>query len=271
MKNKFEEVVKRFVGILRKPEMQILPGQIAFYFLMSFIPIIALASLIASLINNNINLVELIINNIPKAFADVLITFIDSSSTGSNFIILLGCYLIMGSNGPKAIIIASDTLYGIKSYNPLKIKIKATIMTFIIIILLIFIIFIPILGDVIINFVINLFDNKTIFYRYSFVYSIAKFFVSFIIIYTTLKIIYTMAPNKKIKSRTTSIGALFTTTGWIIFSTIFSFYITNIAKYNALYGNFANVLILLLWLYFLAYLFVIGMALNVNFYQENIK
>lgn len=80
-----------------------------------------------------------------------------------------------------------------------------------------------------------------------------------------------MAPNKKINSSTTSIGALFTTTGWIIFSTIFSFYITNIAKYDALYGNFANVLVLLLWLYFLAYLFVIGMVLNVNFYQEKNK
>lgn len=37
---------------------------------------------------------------------------------------------------------------------------------------------------------------------------------------------------------------------------------TNIAKYDQLYGNFANILVLLLWVYFLAYLFVFGIILN---------
>ena len=265
MKKTVKKIYEDFIGILRKPEMQILPGQIAFYFLMSFIPIIILASLIASLINNNVNLVDLLRDNLPSGLSNILIPFI-SSSSASNLFLLLIAYLIMGLNGPKSIIIASDTLYNIKSPNPVKVRLKATIMTIVLVFLLLFMIFIPILGTTIIKFIINLFDNPQVFYQYTFIYSILKVFISFIIIYASLKLIYTMAPDKKIKSKSTTVGSVFTAIGWIIFSEIFSFYITNIAEYDALYGNFANVLMLLLWLYFLAYLFVVGMALNVNLY-----
>ena len=59
--------------------------------------------------------------------------------------------------------------------------------------------------------------------------------------------------------------------GWIIATYIFAFYITRIASYNVVYGNFANILILLLWVYILAYLFVVGIALNVNDFHKQRK
>ena len=57
-------------------------------------------------------------------------------------------------------------------------------------------------------------------------------------------------------------GALFTSFGWVIITTIYSFYINNYANYSVIYGGLANLVILLLWFYLLAYIFVIGLALN---------
>ena len=83
-----------------------------------------------------------------------------------------------------------------------------------------------------------------------------------------LKLLYTYAPSKRIDRRTTTKGSLFTSIGWILATYMYSFYITNIASYDVVYGNFANVLILLLWVYILAYLFVVGMALNVDSFHK---
>ena len=73
-----------------------------------------------------------------------------------------------------------------------------------------------------------------------------------------------MAPDKKIASSQTTYGALFTTIGWIISTAIYSFYISNIANYSLFYGSLANIIILMLWTYLLAFIFTIGLALNYN-------
>ena len=99
-------------------------------------------------------------------------------------------------------------------------------------------------------------------------YVILKALGSFVIMYFIIKLLYTYAPSKKIDKKTTVRGSIFTSIGWIVATYTFSFYITNIASYDVVYGNFANVLILLLWVYILAYLFVIGMALNVDRYHK---
>ena len=73
-----------------------------------------------------------------------------------------------------------------------------------------------------------------------------------------------MAPDKTIKSKSTTYGAIFTTIVWIISTEVYSFYVSSFAKYNLLYGSIANLLILLLWVYLLSYIFVLGMALNAS-------
>ena len=86
--------------------------------------------------------------------------------------------------------------------------------------------------------------------------------------YFIIKLVYTYAPSRKIDKSTTVKGTLFTSIGWIIATYVFAFYITKIASYNVVYGNFANILILFLWVYILAYLFVIGLALNVDEFHK---
>ena len=74
--------------------------------------------------------------------------------------------------------------------------------------------------------------------------------------------IYTLTPNKKIKSKTVNKGSLFTTVFWIIFTSIYSFYVTNYASYNDYYGSASNILVLMLWIFIISEVFVIGMIIN---------
>ena len=272
MKSRINRVYNKFLSILRKPEMRILPGQIAFYFLMSFIPILVLMALITSKIPLNINVINIVKSNLPDVLGNIIISFISGGSAKGGLILIVLAYLLIGLNGPESIIVASNTIYNIKHSTFIKQKVKAGIMTIIIIILLIFMILVPVLGDTIVKFILSLFENPEQFLKFKFVYNTFKIVISFLFVYFVIKLIYAIAPDKKIKSSQTTYGALFTTISWMIATKVFAFYITNLAKYDVLYGNFANILILLMWLYFLAYLFVVGMVLNADYNEkEQIK
>ncbi len=266
---KVKRILTGFTEILQKPEMQILPGQIAFYFIMSIIPIAAISAIIASYITKSFDFLDTIGSVMPSVLANILVSLTnDMQFQGVAFVLIL--YLLLGSNAPASIITASNMLYNVKQPSYLRLKIKSFVMTIIIVMLLLFVVLIPLFGDVIVKFFIEVF-NSNFLYNYKWFYIIIKGVISFLIMYFIIKVLYTLAPSAKIKSSTTTKGALFTTVGWIVATYIFAFYITNVASYDVIYGNFANILILLLWVYILAYLFVVGMAFNVDKFHRQGK
>lgn len=261
-----KEIKETFITILKKPEMQILPGQIAFYFLMSIIPIAAISTIAASYVVNSLSFMELLTSVIPKSIANIIVVFSNNMKLNGVFLVLI-LYLIVGSNASGSIIIASNMLYKVKQPSYIKLKVKSAIMTIMLVLLILFVILVPLLGDFILRITIEIISTDFL-YQHTWLYQVGKAVLSFLIIYFLIKMLYTFAPDKKIKSKTTTKGALFTTLSWILVTYLFSFYIKNIANYSEIYGNFASVLILLMWLYFLAYLFVVGMAINVDYYSK---
>ena len=43
---------------------------------------------------------------------------------------------------------------------------------------------------------------------------------------------------------------------------VFSLYVNNYANYSHLYGGLASIVVLMIWIYYLSYIFVVGMSLN---------
>lgn len=259
---KTKQTFNKFLLILSKPELKILPGQIAFNLLMSFVPILILLSFVAGIVIKNFNLLNVIENNLPVVFGDIIKDLVNNTNYGTlGFLIIF--YVILALNGPTAIIYASNELYDIKQPGFIKSRIKALIMLIIIILLMLFMVSIPVFGDLLFKLIFGKIEISNLAYK------IIKWLISFIIIFINIKLLYTMAPDKKIKSSNTTLGAFLTSSSWIIVTELFAFYIINIAQYDVLYGNFANILILLSWIYLLSYLFVLGMAININKYKND--
>jgi membrane protein len=57
-------------------------------------------------------------------------------------------------------------------------------------------------------------------------------------------------------------GSLFATAVWLIASAAFSFYVSNFAHYDKMYGSLGAVIILLFWLYISFYIVLIGAEIN---------
>jgi len=243
--------------------MRILPGQLAFFFVLSIIPLIAMIGGIASIFSISMETIEkLILNSFPKDAASLLIPIISGKGLNVNIVIFFISAFILASNGTHSMIIASNTIYKFKNKDYITRRVKAILMTLILVSLLVFVLLVPAFGDLLVAFINNFINNDYVIKLINFLYQILKYPVSLLLIYFNIKLLYVIAPDDRIKSETTTIGSLFTTIMWIIVTEVYSIYIEVFAKYDIFYGSLSNILILLLWVYILSYIFVIGMALN---------
>ncbi|MDD6224314.1 MAG: YihY/virulence factor BrkB family protein [bacterium] len=267
-----EKFFQRVYQTIQKPEMRILPGQLSFFLLLSIIPLVALIATIISHFSISIeSLMELISKTLPSEIASILNQAIDGKSMNLNIAIFYISAFILASNGPHSMIIGSNLIYKVDNKDYLDRRIKSIFMTVILVILLVFMLIVPAYGDMIIKFVIKVIAVDSIDQTLLITYNILKYPISILLIFFCVKLLYTIAPDKSIKSNSTTYGAIFTTISWIISTEIYSFYVSDFAKYNLLYGSIANLLILFLWVYLLSYIFVLGMALNASQETESVE
>lgn len=271
MIEKIKRQIKRIIKIIRKPVMSILPGQLAFSFVLTIIPVIALIAIICTTFSISLDsITEMISETLPKAVSDLLLPLINGRGFDLSILVYLITAMWLASTGAYSIITASDVIYNTKRKNEVEKRIKSIIMTFFIISLVLFMIVVPAFGDFIFGFIANLKVFSAISDEILIVYYIFKYPLSFIFIYIIIKIIYTIAPTKDITSKSVTRGSLFTTILWMIATQIYSFWVANVAHYDIFYGSISNIIILLMWVYILAYIFVIGMILNSGMDEEDI-
>lgn len=265
MKRKIKGYFKTLFEILEKPEMAILPSNIAFNLILAIIPILTIIVLVASSFDISIDIVtKLIKGMMPEQVSAVIIEVISGKGFDTNVGISNILAFFLASNGTYAIINASDTLYKIENKDKIKKRISSLVILIIILTLLLFLVIVPVFGENI----ITLMHKAKILEHYIdeiiFIFNILKWPLTLFIIYFNIKLIYTIAPSKNIKSKETTYGALFTTIMWVISTVVFKFYLTYFARYDILYGNLSSIIIMLVWCYFLSYIFVLGMAINVS-------
>lgn len=265
MKRKIKGYLKKLFRILEKPEMAILPSNIAFNLILAIIPLLTIIVLIASSFDISIELVTKLVQSVmPSQVSNVIIDVISGKGFDTNVGISNFVAFFLASNGTYAIINASDTLYKIENKDKIKKRVSSLVILVIIIMLLLFLAIVPIFGENIISLmhkakILDVYVDEVIV-----IFNILKWPLTLFIIYFNIKLIYTMAPSKRIKSQETTIGAGFTTIMWIISTAVFKFYLTYFARYDILYGNLSSIIIMLVWFYFISYIFVLGMAINAS-------
>ena len=243
--------------------MLVLPGQIAFFLFLSLVPTITLIGYACSYLNISNDLVQQLISNaFGNDISDLVTPIITATKITPAFFISLGVGYFLASNGMSSIIVASNTIYGIKDFGFFKRRLKAIIMELVIVLLFLFILVVPLLGDSIVKLLhyFNLDTTTTTTIISVFNFLSGPF--SWLIIFLFIRTIYAMAPDTKLVSRHVTGGAIFTTAAWIGITSLYSFYINHYANYSVFYGSLANIVILMIWVYFLSYAFVIGMAMN---------
>ena len=269
---KARNVLRRIWKIFKLEEMRILPGQLAFFMVLSVFALFPIFGLLGSSFISN-ELINSMDHSLPAAVSSILKSLMEVESSGLSIVLFLTFSIYIASTGCEAIIITSNVIYKIKNDMSIKQTIKAIFMTIILISLILFVVLVPAFGELIINAISKDSPGKVIDTVHV-VYDVLKYPISFLLIFIDLKILYTLAPNKKIPSVYNNYGTLFTTVMWIIITRVYSIYLNHFNTYDIFYGSFGNVVIMLFWVYLLAYVFTMGMAINAEYYfksQESVK
>lgn len=270
-KKTIKEFFNNFFKVLRRRDMVILPGNLSFYFVLAIIPVLSIISYGASILNLSVDYVYDFISKLFSSEIANLILGVDlSSNAGIQFFITLIFGLYIASNGADAMIIASNTIYGVDNKSWLKRRVKALGMTLLIVILLLFMLIVPVFGNTIISLIEEVNINSQITNKIVSIFELVNGPLSWLFMFAIIRIIYIVAPDKKPKNRVVNYGAIFTTFGWIIGTALYSLYVNNYGSYVALYGGLANIVVLMIWVYFLSYIFTIGIALNSQEDENNL-
>ena len=248
--------------LMRKPVVSVLSGHLAFFFLLSAIPIILLIGIAANTFSFSIaSFIDFLKVSLPASTSELVIPLFSGKALSINFVFLLISALYLISCGTNAIIMVASNIYNVKS-NLYKNIIKSFIITIVLLFLFIFLIIILIVGSKFLLILSEL-PNMTIISNNSVkIFNFIKWPISIVVIYFTLKVIYVLAPNKSINAKSVTKGSLFTTILWVIFTAIYSLYSMNISPYTTYFGSASSIVVLMIWIYAMAFIFVIGMIIN---------
>lgn len=262
IKEKILNFYSEVLMIMRKPVMSVLPGHLSFFLLLSSIPIILIFGVIAGAFSLSFDsLSEFITLSLPASTSKLILPLFSGKTLDYSVVLLVLSALYLASRATKAIIMAANNIYG-GERNTVQEIIKSIIITILIIMLFIFMTIILILGEKILELLSQVpdigFISKNILESINFF----RWPLSIFVIFFTVKLIYTLTPNKKISSKTVNKGTLFTTLSWIFITFIYSFYVTHYASYNEYYGSASNLVVLMIWVYLISQIFVMGMIIN---------
>jgi membrane protein len=97
--------------------------------------------------------------------------------------------------------------------------------------------------------------DMTRFQQYDGLYASA---VAFLSIWFMFVLIYRYLPARRIQWRIAVIAATFTGVFFELTKAAFTWYVGSVANYSSAYGNFATIIVLFLWVYYMAVIFIIG-------------
>lgn len=268
--NLTKRYLKKLFKICKKPEMKILPGNIAFFLVLSIFPIITLCGYLASFFSISVdNIVDLMSQALPNEITKILVPYI----TGYGMDFHIGFYVFIGyivaSNGAHSIIVSCNTLYGIEHSNYLARRIKSLFITILLVTLFVFTLLVLAFGNSILKFIlsINVLGNFSSTFYY--VFLLLKWPFAIIFIFIMIKLIFTIAPDSFISSKYTNRGALFTSIAWLVSTFLYSYYVLYFSHYDIFYGSLSNIIVMMMWVYILSYSLVIGIAISVQDYKDS--
>lgn len=253
-------VLLRIVKAMGRPAVAGLPAQIAFYFLWSLVPLVISFSIVTGFFNfaNEQVIVFLESQSIGELNQILLPYFQDNYVQSLNLIVII-LPIYLGSKSFNTLINVTEVMYGHESRNPLLKRLYACLLMIAFIFLMVFLIFIPTFGARIMDFIFHLMNLDDIFLR---LVVWIRWPISLIVIYSGVLAIYYATLEFKVSAKKLVVGSLVTTIGWSLASVFFEFYFAKIADFS-IYGNFANIVLLFFWFFNLAYIFVLGVAVNI--------
>src|SRR5699024_4251115 len=102
------------------------------------------------------------------------------------------------------------------------------------------------------------------------VFDTVRFVLPVIVVLIAFMVLYTLAPNVKIKILSVIPVDIFATILFLVISYLFGNYYSNFSNYHITYGSIVGIIILMLWLYITCFIIIIGAEINAIMHQRKV-
>jgi membrane protein len=268
-KTSLSKVLKIFWRKIQKDELDARANAVAFNFTLSVFPaLIFLFTLIPYIPIENLDrqIMSLLGQVLPEGiYIEASSTIEDIVSRPRGNLLSIGFILTLyvATNGVIALMNAFNRSYRTgEKRSFLKKRLMAVIITFVLAFVLFMAIVLLIVGNIVLNLLLeyDILTDTLSFYAISFL----QYIVVFLVFFTAISFIYYLAPSVSKRWRFLSVGSVLAAVLCIAITHLFSFYISNFATYNKLYGSIGTFIGLMIWLYLLSLTILLGFEINAS-------
>ncbi|MGE7914784.1 YihY/virulence factor BrkB family protein [Lysinibacillus xylanilyticus] len=259
---------------LQRVEVSALAAQLAYFFLLSFFPLlIFLVTLLPYLNFDTTQVYAFLVNIMPDEVYRLIENTLNEILTIRNSSLLsigvLGT-IWSASKGVNALIRALNKAYDTETRGSIIDRGLSLVFTIAFVIVIAVALLLPVFGQQIGHF---LFSIVGIEEQFEVVWERLRWSMPLLLIFIVLMGIYWVVPNTSPRLKLIGVwpGALFSTLAWLAVTYVFSFYISNFANYSATYGSIGGVIILMLWLYFTGIILIFGGILNATMQKKALQ
>ncbi|MDJ1473542.1 YihY/virulence factor BrkB family protein [Xanthocytophaga flava] len=263
-------VLKKLIEEIDKDDLGPSANAVAFSFTLSVFPsIIFLFTLIPYIPVEHLDtqILELMGQVLPASvYKELSATIIDIVSRPRSGLLSLGFVLAFyaATNGMMSLMGAFNRAYRtIDRRSFLKTRLIATGLTGLLVFALVMAVVVVIIGNVVLKWLVNhdawglLNDDVSLF-----LISGLQYGVTFALFFVAISIIYYWGPAIHKRWRFFSTGSVTAAVLCILVTHFFSYYISNFASYNRLYGSIGTLIGLMLWFFLLSFIILLGFEIN---------
>ena len=255
-----KEIFKRFNNV----DVLGLSAQLAYFFLLSLFPfLVFLVTLLGYLPIESDAVLDFLNTYLPAEVSSMLESNLENlltkQSGGLLSISIIGA-IWSASKGVNALTKAFNAAYRVEEDRSFVISRLISIgLTIALVITIAIALLLPIFGKSIGEFLFSFVNLSDGFVQ---VWNALRWTLSSVILFIVLYVLYTLAPNKKIKLREAFWGVIFATFSWQIVSLGFSYYVSTLGNFSATYGSLGTVIVLMLWFYLTGIVIMLGGIIN---------
>ncbi len=256
---------------IRRVDMGGLGAQLAYFFLLSFFPLlIFMVTLLPYLNLEQQRIFDFLVNVMPAEIYTLIEGTLGEVLTKQN-----GSLLSIGiigtiwsaSKGINALMKALNEAYDVECQAGWKDRLWSLLFTISFVIIILLALVFPVFGQQIMNLLNSYVGiDGTVDTLTSWISWLAPP----LLIFSVLMLMYWVVPNTDPRLTLMSVvpGAVIGTIGWVALTFGFSFYVNNFGNYSATYGSIGSVIILMLWLYFTGMILIFGGLVNATFQRR---
>lgn len=245
------------------PYYQGVAAQIAFSLFLSIIPILILISQLLGLFSLSLNEIRLWVDdNVTVEGADKLFSFLEYSPSGANSIFLAVLALYAASRVQFALMrVANYTLTDGKVIGQgfLRDRLKSVRTILITIFTVVFSLVVLAYGEPIINLVFGAVVGQEISEA---AWVLLRWTIALAMYFLMISYNYYILPTKRVPFRDIVPGSIFAAIGFLVVTYVYTIYTNLSTNYDILYGSFSNIVVLMLWFWFLAWVMCLGTIFN---------